>query len=84
MLTSMTATLSSKGQIVIPQEVRERCGLREGDHFTVEDNPDAQVVVLRKVKPPGDWFSVYNECPGTFDMPPRRKQFYRRKHELVD
>lgn len=47
---NVTATMSSRGQIVIPQEVRERCGLQEGDHFVVEDNPDTQVVILRKVK----------------------------------
>ena len=29
----MTATLSSRGQIVIPQTVRERCQLSAGDHF---------------------------------------------------
>jgi AbrB family looped-hinge helix DNA binding protein len=80
----VTATLSTRGQIVIPQEVRERCGLREGDHFTVEDNPSTQMVILKKVKAPGDWFDVYMECPGSFEMPPRRKQFYRGKHGLAD
>jgi hypothetical protein len=32
---------------------------------------------LRKVKPPGDWFDVYMQCPASFDLPPRRKQDYR-------
>jgi AbrB family looped-hinge helix DNA binding protein len=68
--------MSSRGQIVIPQEVRDRCELREGDHFIVEDNPSTQEVVLRKIKPPGDWFDIYMQCPGTFDLPPRRKQLY--------
>jgi len=75
----VTATLSSRGQIVIPQPVRERCGLRAGDHFVVEDQPETQVVTLRKVKNRGDWFSVYMECPHSFEVPPRRRQFYRRK-----
>ena len=75
----MTATMSSRGQIVIPQEVRERCDLREGDHFIVEDNPSTQMVILRKVKAPEDWFDVYMQCPGSFDLPPRRRQFYRPK-----
>jgi AbrB family looped-hinge helix DNA binding protein len=80
----VTATLSSRGQIVIPQEVRERCELREGDHFVVEDNPSAQTIVLRKVKKPENWFDIYMQCPSSFEIPPRRRQLYRRKHELAD
>jgi AbrB family looped-hinge helix DNA binding protein len=80
----MNATLSSWGQIVIPQEVRERCDLREGDHFIVEDNPSTQSVTLRKVKAPGNWFDVYMQCPGSFKIPRRHHQFYRPKHELAD
>jgi AbrB family looped-hinge helix DNA binding protein len=80
----VTATLSSRGQIVIPQEVRDRCELREGDHFVVEDDPSNQIVTLRKVKPPGNWFEVYMQCPASFEMPPRRRQMYRRRHELAD
>jgi AbrB family looped-hinge helix DNA binding protein len=79
----VTATLSSRGQIVIPQEVRERCHLREGDHFLVEDNPETQIVTLRKVGNRDDWFEVYMQCPHPFDLTPRQRQFYRRKHELA-
>lgn len=75
--------MSSRGQIVIPQAVRERCDLQEGDHFVVEDNPTTKVVILRKVKPPGEWFEVYMQCPVPFEVPPRRRQFYRPKHGLV-
>jgi AbrB family looped-hinge helix DNA binding protein len=77
------ATLSSRGQIVIPQAVRERCGLGEGDHFVIEDDPETQVVVLRKVKNPGQWFEVYMQCPDSFAVPARRKQLYRPKDELA-
>lgn len=76
--------MSSRGQIVIPHEVRERCGLREGDHFVVEDNPETHVVILRKVKTAGDWFEIYMQCPEPFSVPPRRRQFYRLKHGLAD
>ena len=76
--------MSSRGQVVIPQEVRERCGLKEGDHFLLEDNPDTQVVTLRKIKPRENWVEVLLQCPGHFEIPPRRKQFYRPKHGLVD
>jgi AbrB family looped-hinge helix DNA binding protein len=68
------ATLSSRGQIVIPQAVRERCGFGEGDHFVIEDDPETQVVVLRKVKNPGQWFEVYMQCPDSFAVPARRSR----------
>jgi AbrB family looped-hinge helix DNA binding protein len=80
----VTATMSSRGQIVIPQEVRERCDLQEGDHFIVEDNPSSQIVILRKIKPQGDWFDVYMQCPSSFDLPPRSRKLYRPKHGLAD
>ncbi|MBI4663413.1 MAG: AbrB/MazE/SpoVT family DNA-binding domain-containing protein [Verrucomicrobia bacterium] len=75
--------MSSRGQIVIPQAVRERCRLGEGDHFVIEDDPERQVVTLRKVKRAGQWFDVYMDCPHPFDPPPRKKQFYRRKDGLA-
>jgi AbrB family looped-hinge helix DNA binding protein len=31
-----TTTLSKKGQVVIPAEIRARAGLRPGDRFSVE------------------------------------------------
>jgi AbrB family looped-hinge helix DNA binding protein len=83
MLTAMIATMSSRGQIVIPQAIRERCRLGEGDHFVIEDDPERQALTLRKVKKAGDWFGVYMECPHPLELPPRRKQMYRLKHGLA-
>ncbi|MGE3310532.1 MAG: AbrB/MazE/SpoVT family DNA-binding domain-containing protein [Limisphaerales bacterium] len=79
----MTTTLSSRGQIVIPLSVRERCHLKPGDHFVVEDNPETQVLTLRKVKGGGNWLEVYMECPHSLELPPRRRQMYRPKNELA-
>lgn len=79
----MIATMSSRGQIVIPQTVRKRCRLGAGDHFVVEDDPERQVVTLRKVKDSGQWFDVYAQCPHSFPLPARRKEFYRSKNELA-
>ena len=42
-----TATLTSKGQITIPKEIREKLGLKKGDKLVlVEKNGN---VILRKV-----------------------------------
>ncbi len=35
-----TTKLSNKGQVVIPQLVRERCGLKAGDEFVVVETEE--------------------------------------------
>ena len=45
-----TAKLSSKGQIVIPEEVRLNMGLKEGMQFVVIGERDT--VILRMITPP--------------------------------
>ena len=45
-----TAKLSSKGQIVIPEEVRITMGLKEGMQFVVIGEKDT--VILRMITPP--------------------------------
>ena len=50
-MTSVATTkLSSKGQVVIPEEIRERLGLKEGTQFIVVSERD--VVILKSVQPP--------------------------------
>ncbi len=45
-----TTRLSSKGQIVIPEDVRKDLGLTEGDQFVVIGQGDA--VILKIITPP--------------------------------
>lgn len=45
-----TTRLSSKGQVVIPEEVRRTLGLNEGDQFLVIGQGDA--VILKTITPP--------------------------------
>lgn len=45
-----TTRMSSKGQVVIPEEIRERLGLDTGAQFVVVGEGD--VVVLKAIKPP--------------------------------
>ena len=50
MVAYATTRLSSKGQVVIPEEVRNDLGLREGDQFVVIGQGDA--VILKVITPP--------------------------------
>jgi AbrB family looped-hinge helix DNA binding protein len=45
-----TTRLSSKGQIVIPEDVRDRLRLKPGDQFVVVGEGD--VVILKIISPP--------------------------------
>jgi len=50
MSDAATTTLSSKGQVVIPEAIRERLGLKTGAQFIVV--ADRGVVILKVLEPP--------------------------------
>ena len=50
MQTSATTKMSSKGQVVIPEEVRNALGLKTGAQFVVVGEGD--VVILKVISPP--------------------------------
>jgi AbrB family looped-hinge helix DNA binding protein len=50
MSTAVTTTLSSKGQVVIPEEIRLRLGLEAGAQFVVI--ADRDVVIFKRLEPP--------------------------------
>ena len=50
MRSASTTTLSSKGQVVIPEEIRERLGLEPGAQFVVI--ADRDVVIFKLLEPP--------------------------------
>ena len=50
MVKPSTTKLSTRGQVVIPEEIRNRLGLEPGAQFVVIGEGD--VVVLKTVKPP--------------------------------
>jgi AbrB family looped-hinge helix DNA binding protein len=45
-----TTKMSSRGQVVIPEEIRESLHLKEGDQFIVMGHADT--VILRSITPP--------------------------------
>ena len=47
----MTTTVSSKGQIVLPAELRQRDGIRPGQEFDVERVDQGEYLLKRKTSP---------------------------------
>ncbi len=45
-----TTKMSSKGQVVIPEDIRKRLGLKAGSRFVVVAGKDA--VILKTITPP--------------------------------
>ena len=50
MATMATTTLSSKGQVVIPEDIRNALGLEPGAQFVVMG--DGDVVILKRIETP--------------------------------
>ena len=50
MSTISTTKMSSKGQVVIPEEIRKKLGLKSGSRFMVLGDKD--VVILKTISPP--------------------------------
>ncbi len=74
MLYAMTTTLSARGQIVLPKEIRDQRRLRTGDDFEIfSDEPGT--IVLRRVNygSSADLLDLLLGCPTKgFMKPPKR------------
>lgn len=61
---TFSSTLSSKGQVTIPQEIRMRLGLKEGDR--VEFASQGDLTVIRPARTMANPFKAYAGALGTF------------------
>ena len=69
-----TTRLSSKGQVVIPEEIRRRLGLNTGAQFVVVGEGD--VVVLKAIEPPS--MSQFDELTKAARKAAKRAAMKRR------
>ncbi len=71
--------ISSKGQVVIPQEIRERLGLEEGDFilFTEQENS----VSLKKIKTPK--IKTWEEVTMPFKYAAKKSGFGNEELEAI-
>ncbi len=63
-----TTRMSSKGQVVIPEEIRGRLGLKPGTQFVVVGNRD--VVILKAISAPS--VNEFNDLIGQARQQARR------------
>jgi AbrB family looped-hinge helix DNA binding protein len=63
-----TTRMSSKGQVVIPEEIRDRLGLKAGTQFVVVGNRDG--VILKAISPPS--VEEFNDLIGQARQQARR------------
>jgi antitoxin PrlF len=61
---SFTTLVTSKGQITVPQEIRERLGLKKGDR--VEFVAEKTRTIVRRAKTPENPFKKYEGILGGF------------------
>ncbi len=60
----MTTTLSAKGQVVIPRDIRVKWGLKQGHDFVVLCSSTGQIL-LQPVKQPGkSWLKALRAMRG--------------------
>ena len=76
MASIATTKLSSKGQVVIPEEIRKQLGLKEGDQFVVVGQDDA--IILKSIKKP-----VLNEFYSLIDKARRQARDARLKRSDI-
>lgn len=64
-----SSSISSKGQVTVPQEIRNRLGLGAGDR--VEFVIEGERTVLRPARTPSNPFDKYKGALGTFPGGPK-------------
>jgi AbrB family looped-hinge helix DNA binding protein len=62
-----SSTISSKGQITVPQEIRHRLGLKEGDR--VEFVVEKDLTIMRPARSPKSRFEKYIGALPVFSGP---------------
>jgi AbrB family looped-hinge helix DNA binding protein len=75
--SSFPATITAKGQVTIPQEVRTRLGIRRGDKIRFVVEPDGRVMLLRGTGTIEDLFGILGK-------PPRRLTLEQIEEGIVD
>jgi AbrB family looped-hinge helix DNA binding protein len=70
----MSTVLSKKGQIVLPNAVREQMHLKPGQDFEVVVDDEDTILLSPDSRPPNQGLGDHLlACPSPFDLPARAK-----------
>ena len=73
----MIVTLDAKRRLTVPAALAPAT---PGDYFDAQFDPEEDAFVFRRVAEKADWLEVLRACPVPMDdMPPRRREFSRRR-----
>jgi AbrB family looped-hinge helix DNA binding protein len=72
----LTAKVSTKGQIVLPQKLRQSRNVRAGDAFEFLEGDEPDVIIMRKIsrRPNEGLVDALLACPHPFDVPQPKRQ----------
>lgn len=80
-----TSTLTSKGQVTLPKEIRDRLGLRPGHQLSFELGEDGRIVVRAKTVPLSSLAGMLRRRgQEAFAARDRRRHRARRGRELSE
>jgi len=76
----LTAKISTKGQLVLPKQLRERSKVRAGDTFEFTEGDEPDVIIMRKitVHPNEGLVDALLACPHRFELPARRREYPKK------
>jgi len=73
----MIVTLDAKHRLTVPSALAPTA---PGEHFQVDFDVEEDAFVFRRLASKPDWLEVLKQCPVSLDdLPPRRREFPRRK-----
>jgi AbrB family looped-hinge helix DNA binding protein len=70
----MATVVSTKGRLILPEQIREQLHLSPDDGFEVTME-DADTITLRRVSQPANCglIDLLLACPAPFEIPPRER-----------
>ena len=80
----MITTISTKGQLALPQELRDQLGWSEGDRVQVESDGEGRVILAKVMAVPNEGLvDLLLACPLKGWKIPRLPRAYPRKLKLA-
>ena len=76
----LTAKVSTKGQIVLPQKLREKRNVHPGDSFEFIEGDEPDVIIMRRInrRPNDGLVDALLACPHRFAIPTAQRDLPKK------